>query len=61
MEIPPLIALVVGAVLFFYCVRALIKLSLSFALFLLFITVGGALSLMFLPIVRSMFVSLRGG
>ncbi|MBS0170735.1 MAG: hypothetical protein JSR62_10315 [Nitrospira sp.] len=57
MEIPSLIALVVGAVLLIYCLRALIKLSLSFAMLLLILTVSGALSIIFLPSVRSLFGS----
>lgn len=60
MEVPSLIALVVGAVLLIYCLRALIKLSLSFAMLLLILTVSGALSFIFLPSVRSLFSSLKG-
>lgn len=61
MEIPSLIAIVAGVVLFFYCVRLLINLSLSFALLLLLLTVSGALSFILLPSVRSILSSLRGG
>jgi hypothetical protein len=61
MEIPSLIATVAGVVLFFYCVRLLINLSLSFALLLLLLTVSGALSFILLPSVRSILSSLRGG
>lgn len=60
MDIPSLIALMVGAVLLIYCLRVLIKLSLSFAMLLLILTVSGALSFLFLPSVRSLFSSLRG-
>ena len=49
MELLSLITLLAGAVLLFYVVRALIKLSLSLALFLLVLTVGGVLSFLLLP------------
>lgn len=52
MELLSLITLLAGAVLLFYVVRALIKLSLSLALFLLVLTVGGVLSFLLLPAVR---------
>ncbi len=60
MDILSLIALVVGAMLLIVCLRALIKLSLSFAMLLLILTVSGALSFILLPSVRSLFSSLRG-
>jgi len=46
--------------LLFYCVRFLIKLSLSFALLLLVLTVGSVLSFILLPGVRSIVSSFRG-
>ena len=61
MDIPSLIILAVAVVLGLYCLRALIKLSLSVALLLLFLTVSVALSFIFLPGVRSIFSSLKGG
>ncbi|ULA59521.1 MAG: hypothetical protein LZF60_140060 [Nitrospira sp.] len=59
MDILSLLALLVGMVVLFYFVRALIKLSLSLALFLLVLTVGGVLSFLLLPTVRSIVSSLR--
>ena len=59
MELPSLIILVVGVVLLFYVLRALIKLSLSLALFVLVLTVGGVLSFLLLPGVRSIVSSLK--
>jgi hypothetical protein len=59
MELLSLITLLVGALLLFYVVRALIKLSLSLALFLLVLTVGGVLSFLLLPAVRSIVSSFR--
>ncbi len=59
MELPFLIALLLGMVLLFYLVRALIQLSLSLALFLLVLAVGGVLSFLLLPGVRSIVSSLR--
>ncbi|HPV83294.1 MAG TPA: hypothetical protein PK866_09220 [Nitrospira sp.] len=60
MDILSFMALVVGVVLLFYCVRFLIKLSLSFALLLLVLTVGSVLSFILLPGVRSIVSSFRG-
>lgn len=60
MDIPSLIALVLGVVLCFYCIRFLIKLSLSFALLLLVLTVGSVLSFILLPGFRSIIGSFRG-
>ena len=60
MDILSFMALVVGVVLMFYCVRFLIKLSLSFALLLLVLTVGSVLSFILLPGVRSIVSSFRG-
>ncbi|ULA67270.1 MAG: hypothetical protein LZF62_230043 [Nitrospira sp.] len=60
MDIPSFIALVVGVVLFFYCVRFLIKLSLSLAFLLLVLTVGSVLSFILLPGFRSIVGSFRG-
>jgi len=60
MDILSFMALVVGVMLLFYCVRFLIKLSLSFALLLLVLTVGSVLSFILLPGVRSIVSSFRG-
>ena len=60
MDIPSLIALVVGVVLLFYCVRFVITLSLSFAFLLLVLTVGSVLSFILHPGFRSIVISLRG-
>lgn len=60
MDILSFMALVVGVVLLFYCVRFLIKLSLSFALLMLVLTVGSVLSFILLPGVRSIVSSFRG-
>ena len=60
MDILSLMVLVVGVVLLFYCVRFLIKLSLSFALLLLVLTVGSLLSFILLPGFRSIVSSFRG-
>jgi len=59
MEISSLIALLIGMVLLFYCIRVMIRLSLSFLLFLLALTVGGLLSFFLLPTVRSILSSFR--
>ena len=59
MDIPSLIALLVGVILLFYCVRAVVRFSLSFFLFLLALTAGGVLSFFLQPTVRSLISSFR--